>query len=297
MPFRIEDGKAFGPGVFDMKAGIVQGLFALLALRELRRDIRCKIVFLMTSDEEIGSHTSRALIEAEAARSRCVLVLEPAAGPQGALKTSRKGTGTFRIDVKGVSAHAGLEPEKGRSAIEELSRQIVHLHGMSNAERGITLNVGRIKGGTASNVVAPSASALLDLRIQKLADADEVLPRILGIQPFLEGTRLTVQGELNRPPLERSEQVVALYQRACRIAQSEMSFELPETAVGGASDGNFTAPFAPTLDGLGAVGDGAHANHEHIVIEELPRRSALLARLIEELSQEPYEPQHPPSEQ
>jgi glutamate carboxypeptidase len=274
----------------------VQGLYAIHALRELRREIRCKIVFLMTSDEEIGSHTSRALIEAEAARSRCVLVLEPAAGLQGALKTSRKGTGTFRIDVKGVGAHAGLEPEKGRSAIEELSRQILHLHGMSNAERGITLNVGRIKGGTASNVVSPSASALLDLRIQKLADADEVLPRILGIQPFLEGTRLTVQGELNRPPLERSEQVVALYQRACRIAQAEMGFELPEAAVGGASDGNFTAPFAPTLDGLGAVGDGAHANHEHVILEEVPRRSALLARLIEELSQELYEPQHSPPE-
>jgi glutamate carboxypeptidase len=284
IPFRVEDGKAYGPGIFDMKAGIVQGLYALQALQSLQRDIGCKVVFLMTADEEIGSQSSRALIETEAAKSECVFVLEAAAGPQGALKTSRKGTGGFKMEVEGVSAHAGLDPEKGRSAIEELARQIIHLHSLSDYERGTTLNVGVIEGGTASNVVAARAKAHIDLRVRTQADADEMIPRILGVQPFLDGTRVTVKGGLNRPPLERSEQVAALYNKAHHIARKELNFDLHENAVGGASDGNFTARLAPTLDGLGAVGDGAHATHEHIIVAEMPRRSALLAHLIEEIS-------------
>lgn len=284
MPFRIEDGKAFGPGIFDMKAGIVQGLFALQALRSLQRNVGCKVVFLMTSDEEIGSQTSRALIEEEAARSRCVLVLEPAAGAQGALKTARKGTGSFHLTVDGVSAHAGLDPEKGRSAIEELARQILYFHSLSDMERGTTLNVGVVEGGTASNVIASKASAHIDLRVRTKEDADAVLPRIVGAKPFLDGTRVTISGSLSRPPMERTEASAILYEKARHLAAEELGFTLSETAVGGASDGNYAAHLAPTLDGLGAVGDGAHAAHEHIVIAEMPRRAALLAHLIEEVS-------------
>jgi glutamate carboxypeptidase len=282
MPFLIADGKAFGPGSFDMKAGIVQGLYALHALQSLRRKVGCKVVFLMTSDEEIGSGSSRDLIEAEAARSRCVLVLEPSAS--GALKTARKGTGNFQITVEGVSAHAGLEPEKGRSAIEELARQILALHALTDLERGTTLNVGVIEGGTASNVVAAQARAQLDLRVRTLADAEHILPLLLERTPFLEGTRVLVDGGLSRPPLERTAAGAALFETARRIAQDEMGFNLGEAAVGGASDGNYTSRLAPTLDGLGAVGDGAHARHEHVVIAEMPRRAALLARLIEKVS-------------
>ena len=284
MPFRIEDGKAFGPGTFDMKAGIVQGLYALHALHCLKRNIGCKIVFLMTSDEEIGSRASRAVIEKEAARSRAVFVLEPAAN--GALKTARKGTGSFTMEVEGVSAHAGLEPEKGRSAIEEMAHQIIRLHGLSDFESGTTINVGVVQGGGASNVVAAHASAKIDLRVRTQADADAILPRILDAKSSVPDTRVTINGGLSRPPMERTEATAKLFETARRIARDELHFDLAEAAVGGASDGNYSARLAPTLDGLGAVGDGAHAKHEHVVVAEMPRRAALLARLIEEISHE-----------
>lgn len=283
MPFRVEDGKAFGPGTFDMKAGLVQGFFALRALSQLGRKIGYRVVFLMTSDEEIGSSNSRELIEAEAAKSHCVLVLEPAAGEKGALKTSRKGSAGFEMNIEGITAHAGLDPEKGRSAIEELARQIIYLHGLTDFKRGITLNVGVVEGGTASNVVAGHASAQIDLRIHTQADAAEIVPLIVEAKPFLDGTRVSIEGGLSRPPMGRTEAAAKLYELAKRIARDEMNFELAEIGVGGGSDGNFTAPLAPTLDGLGPVGDGAHAAHEHVVITEMPRRSALLARLIEDI--------------
>ncbi|MBA4494322.1 M20 family metallopeptidase [Paenactinomyces guangxiensis] len=283
MPFRITEGKAYGPGIFDMKGGLVQGLYALHALHMLRKQLCCKVVYLFTSDEEIGSPTSRPLIEEEAKKSKYVLVLEPSMSPNGALKTSRKGVGMFHLKVKGQPAHSGIDHDKGRSAIEELARQISYLHSLTDYSTGTTVNVGVIRGGTTSNVVAAEAEAEIDLRITTQAEAERLMPVILGLQPQTEGTGLTVTGELNRPPLERTEQVAAMYQLAKKLAKEELNFDLPEAATGGASDGNFTAPLAPTIDGLGAVGDGAHAVHEHLVVSEMPVRSALVALLLASL--------------
>jgi glutamate carboxypeptidase len=285
MPFRIEDGKAYGPGIFDMKGGLVQGIYALHALKSLKKEIGCKVVFLFTSDEEIGSPTSRELIEEEAKKSKCVLVLEPAMSPNGALKTSRKGVGLFHLKVTGRPSHSGIDHEKGRSAIEELARQIIYLHSLTNYGTGTTVNVGVIKGGTTSNVVAAEAEAEIDLRVRTQAEAERVIPLILGIQPQTDGTTLNITGGINRPPLERTEQVAKMYEIAKNLAKEKLGFELPEAATGGASDGNFTAPLAPTIDGLGAVGDGAHAVHEHVLISEMPVRSTLVALLLETLAE------------
>jgi glutamate carboxypeptidase len=284
MPFRIEEGKAYGPGIFDMKGGLLQGLYALNALKALGKKIDSRVVFLFTSDEEIGSPTSRPLIEREAKQSKCVLVLEPAMSPNAALKTSRKGVGIFHLKVKGVPAHSGIDYEKGISAIEELSQQISYLHQLTDLEVGTTVNVGVIKGGTTSNVVAAEAEADIDLRIKTQKEADRVIPIILGIKPKLQGTSLEITGGINRPPLEPTEQVAKMYNIAKEIAKEHLDFTLLEASTGGASDGNFTAPLAPTIDGLGAVGDGAHAKHEQLVISEMPTRSALVALLIEKLA-------------
>jgi glutamate carboxypeptidase len=284
MPFRVEDGKAFGPGIFDMKGGLIQGFYALNGLRALDKPLGCKVVFLLNSDEEIGSPTSRSLIEKEAKKSKYVLVLEPSMSPTAALKTSRKGVGIFQMQVSGLSTHAGVDHEKGRSAIEELARQITYLHSLTDYSMGTTVNVGVIKGGTASNVVAASAEADIDLRVVTQAEADRMVPLILGLAPLAEGTNVRVTGGMNRPPLERTEQVEILYGIAKRLAQEKLGFDLKEAATGGASDGNFTAPLAPTIDGLGAVGDGAHAADEHLVIEEMSARSALFGLLLQELS-------------
>jgi glutamate carboxypeptidase len=281
MPFRVEKGRAHGPGVFDMKAGLVQALYALRALRETNSELSARVTFLINSDEETGSSSSRELIETEARRSRAVFVLEPALGPEGRIKTFRKGVGVFQIRVSGKAAHAGLDPESGVSAIEELARQIQALHGMTDSARGVTVNVGTVRGGTRSNVIAADAQAEIDLRISTLADAEEMQSRILGLRPYLDGTQVIVTGGVDRPPLERSPDVVALYQTAVALAR-DLGFELGEGSAGGGSDGNFTAALGvPTLDGLGAVGDGAHAAREYTVIAEMPRRAALLAGLIE----------------
>jgi glutamate carboxypeptidase len=279
MPFRIRGGKAYGPGVFDMKAGIVQALFALEALRELRIPLRHRIVFLWTSDEEIGSASSRKLIEAEARRSRAVFVLEPSLGPRGRLKTSRKGVGEAEIIVHGRAAHAGLAPQEGVNAAHELARQIARIETWNDVRRGITVNAGIIEGGTRVNVIPERARAVLDLRACTLRDMRRIEQRLRALRPILRRAKLEVHGGFSRAPLERR-MSAALYARAKSLA-SQMGIVLGEASAGGGSDGNFTAAAGvPTLDGLGAVGDGAHSAREHILARKMPERAALLAALI-----------------
>lgn len=280
LPFRVEGGLAYGPGVFDMKGGLVQGLWALRALRELHSFER-SLVLICNSDEETGSESSRALIEAEARKSKAVLVLEPS--QNGNLKTARKGTCYFSVKVIGKAAHAGLDPTKGISAIEELSRIVLDLHSMTNMERGTTLNVGVIRGGTRPNVIAQEASAELDVRVPSKGEADRIIPKILGVKSHNPNATLDIHGGLTRPPMERTETTEKLFLLAQRVA-GEMGVKLEECSVGSASDGNFSAALGvPTLDGLGAVGDGAHATDEHLVISEMAVRAALLGRLLLEL--------------
>ncbi len=283
-PFRTDGELAFGPGVFDMKAGLVQGLFALSALRALGRSPRRPVVFLATPDEELGSRASRAVIEAEARRAAAALVLEPAAGPHGALKTARKGVGWYRLVVTGRPAHAGLDPGKGVSALEELSRLILACHALSDPARGTTVNVGVASGGTRANVVAAEASAEVDVRVSSRQEADRVDAAIRALRPVHPEAGLAVEGGLNRPPMERSAATARLFAQAQAAAAALGLGELAEAAVGGGSDGNFTAALGvPTLDGLGAVGDGAHALHEQVRLDRMPERAALLARLLEDL--------------
>ncbi len=281
-PFRIEDGKAYGPGVFDMKGGAVQGLWALKALRETGAWPGGLVVtMVVTADEEIGSRQSRALIEAEARKSRLVCVLEPAEPPTGAYKTSRKGVGGFQVQIEGRAAHAGGQPEKGISAVVELAHQTLALAALNDFARGTTVNVGVVHGGSRSNVIPADASASIDLRVRTMAEADRVVPLILGLKPVLDGARVTVTGGVNRPPMERTPAGVALFEAAKRIA-ADLGFALAESASGGASDGNFTAALGvPTIDGMGAVGDGAHALHEQLVVAEMAPRAALLARFLQ----------------
>jgi glutamate carboxypeptidase len=280
MPFRVSGGKAFGPGSFDMKAGIVLALFAVDALRSLDVPSTKRIVFFWDSDEEIGSHTSRHLIEAEARRSDAVFVLEPSFGPHGFLKTERKGVGTAKLIVQGKAAHAGIDPGAGVNAVHELALQIARLMKMNDPSRGITVQATVISGGTASNVVPAEAHAEVDVRCARLGDVARVNRKLKALRPILKNAKLEVRGGINRPPLERTAEVRKLFGRAQSIAR-EMGIELGEAATGGGSDGNFTAALGiPTLDGLGAVGDGAHALNEHVVVRSLPERAALLAALL-----------------
>jgi glutamate carboxypeptidase len=281
-PWREQDGRIYGPGIFDMKANCVLALEAIHACATLDLVPRRPVVVLLTCDEETGSRTGRALIEAEARRAESVLVLEPSA-PGGRVKTARKGTGMFTMETKGVAAHAGLEPEKGASAILEIARQIESLHSLNDPSRGVSVNVGVVQGGTRSNVVAAEAVAEIDVRYSASEDALRLEEAILGVKAFDERVKLIVTGGINRPPLERTEKVAALYALARRVAAS-LDFDLGETAVGGASDGNFAAAMnVPILDGLGIDGDGAHAVHEHIIADKIPQRGALLAGLISSL--------------
>jgi len=280
MPFRVADGRAFGPGAFDMKAGLVIGIEALSVLQSSDQ-LHVPVVFLFTSDEEVGSLSSRPHIEAEAARSRATLVLEPAAGRS--LKTSRKGVGFFQVKVEGLAAHAGSNPEQGTSAIEELARLVLDLHAMNDPATGTTVNVGVVRGGTRPNVISAAASAEVDLRVRTMADAQRLEELILGLQPHNPRTRVTVTGGINRPPMERTPGVASMYGLAAK-AGLEIGLQVTEASVGGGSDANFVTPLGvPVMDGLGAVGDGAHAVNEHILLESLPLRSALLAGLIREL--------------
>lgn len=278
-PWREVDGRIYGPGVFDMKSGCVVALEALRACTLLATGPRRPIVVLLTCDEEAGSLSGRALVEQEARRAEQVLVLEPPA-PGGRAKTARKGTGMFTLRAEGRAAHAGLEPEKGASAILEIARQIERLHALNDDARGLTVNVGVVSGGTRSNVVAAQAVAEIDVRFQTNADALRLEETLRSLRPFDERVRLSIEGGINRPPLERTSGVVDLYARARDLAAT-LGFELGETGVGGASDGNFAAAVgARVLDGLGVEGDGAHAPHEHILRADIARRSALVTGLL-----------------
>jgi len=282
MPWRKESGKLCGPGVFDMKSGIVQMMFAVRALREVQSGLPRPMTVWLVSDEEVGSDSSRSLTEELASQCAAVLVCEPS-GPGGALKTARKGVGDFTVKVTGKASHAGLDFEKGNSAITELARQIQAISQLTDLKRGITLNVGVIRGGTRTNVVAGEAVAQVDLRIARKSDGPLMERKLKALKPVNRNCQLEISGGVNRPPLERTKQVTALFSRAQRIA-NQLRFQVDEIAVGGGSDGNFTAGIGvPTLDGLGAVGDGAHAAHEYVVADELPRRAALLAGLIGEI--------------
>jgi glutamate carboxypeptidase len=278
MPLKRENGRLYGPGVFDMKAGIAIGMLAARAVARLAAPHR-RIVMLWTTDEEIGSGTSRELIEQEARGSTAVLVLEPSL-PGGVLKTSRKGCGSYEIVVHGRSAHAGIEPQKGINALEELARQILRIQALQDLERGISVNVVQASGGARSNVIPDHAWARMDVRAPTMADAEWVDGALRALPRVNPWSRLEVTGGFDRPPLERSEAVVRLYERARQLA-ADMGLTLSEGATGGGSDGNFTAALGvPTLDGLGAAGDGAHALHEHVDIEPLADRAALVAGLL-----------------
>jgi glutamate carboxypeptidase len=278
-PFRISRGRAYGPGVFDMKAGIVIALFAIDALAAAKVAPRKRIVFLWTSDEEIGSGTSRALIEREARRSDAVLVLEPALGPSGCVKTARKGVGEIEIVATGRAAHAGLNPEDGVNAIEEIARQIARIVRWKQPSRGITVSAGLVEGGTRTNVVPEKARVVVDVRASRAGDMRALERKFRALRPILRGAKLQIRGGFNRPPLERRASAT-LYGTA-RLLASELGVTLGEASVGGGSDGNFTAALGvPTLDGLGAVGVGAHSPGEKILIRAMPERAALLAGLL-----------------
>ena len=279
-PFEIGDGRIFGPGVFDMKAGILLMWMAVGALLRMRGALERSVTVLLTSDEEVGSNSSRALTESEAARCRAVFVLEPSL-PGGVLKTARKGVGQFTLKAVGRAAHAGIDPLKGVNAIEEISRQILKLHRLTDVVQGTTVTVGVVQGGTRSNVVPAEAAAEIDVRITSIGEAERVTRAIKALAPELPGARLEVSGSINRPPMERTSDTVRLFEIACRIA-AQIGIDLKEGSTGGASDGNLTSALGiPTLDGLGAVGDGAHAVDEWVDVESLPARAALVAGLIE----------------
>ncbi len=283
MPLKREGGRLYGPGVFDMKAGIGLATLATRAVMDAGLLQDCRVVMLWTTDEEVGSTTSRALIEAEAGRSAAVLVFEPSL-PGGALKTSRKGVGQFEMVVRGVSAHAGLDPGKGVSAVRELARQIIAIDELQDPARGVTVTVGVIAGGTRANVVPAEARAIIDARAVTRADAERVGRAMAALSPHIAGTEVSVTGGFDRPPLERTAAVMALFEQA-RLAAKDIGVALEEGSAGGGSDGNFTAALGvPTLDGFGAIGDGAHALHEHVEIEALVPRAAVIAGLLQRLA-------------
>jgi glutamate carboxypeptidase len=280
MPVAVTaDGRLTGPGVYDMKAGLVQGIFALRALADLGLAPPLVPLLFVSSDEEVGSDESTRKIERLARRAARVLVLEPSLEPGGRLKTERKGIASFTVTVHGRAAHAGLEPEKGASAVLEMAHQVLRLHALSDPARGVTVSVGTIQGGIRRNVIPPEARAVVDVRTVRLADAAAVERAIRGLTPVVPGTRIEVEGGLERAPLERTPRNQALWEQAREVGR-RLGLELEEGSAGGGSDGNTTSPLAPTLDGLGPVGDGAHAAHEFVWVDRMPERAALLAALM-----------------
>jgi glutamate carboxypeptidase len=281
MPWKVANGRAFGPGVYDMKAGIVQMLFAIAALKNanggrLPQPVR---VWLVT-DEEVGSDSSRAMTEKLAKESAAVFVCEPSQGPTGALKTARKGVGDYTLKVTGVASHAGVDFTKGQSAIIELAQQITKISGFTDLKRGLTVNPGVIRGGTRTNVIAAEAAVDVDVRIAKMKDAALVEEKFRALKPFNKKCKLELTGGVNRPPMERTDAVVRLFEKARSIAAS-FDYEIGETQVGGASDGNFIGALGiPVLDGLGISGDGAHTLHEHILIGDIAKRATLVTLLL-----------------
>lgn len=280
MPFREEKGRLWGPGVLDMKSGIAFFLFAMRALRELEIPVKRRVLLQINSDEEVGSDSSRPLTEEAAKKSSAVLVLEPGTGSEGRLKTARKGVGGYSVKVHGKASHAGVDFQNGASAVVELARQIEKIAGFTQIDRGITVNPGVIAGGTRTNVIAAEARTEVDIRVAKLKDAPGLDRKFRSLKAVDKRCRIEVSGGLNRPPMERTPAVAKLFQRAKQLAAG-IGVEIEESATGGGSDGNFTAALGiPTLDGLGGVGEGAHAVNESILINRIADRTALLALLI-----------------
>jgi glutamate carboxypeptidase len=281
LPFKIEGDSAFGPGIYDMKGGAYLAYHAFTQLCAAPERSPLGVTQLYVSDEEIGSPTSRALIEHEGRKAKYVLVTEPARDG-GKIVTGRKGVARFEIFVKGVPAHAGSRPEDGRSAIRELANIIQALEALNDLKRGVTVNVGVVRGGTRPNVIAEEAYAEVDLRVPSIADADDLVPKILNLKSRTEGVSVKVMGELNRPPYEKGNAGAALYEHARNLA-AEIGFDLVDTFTGGGSDGNFTAPHTATLDGLGVDGQGAHTHYEQLYISSIEPRARLLHRLYQTL--------------
>lgn len=280
MPFRIDGDRLRGPGVIDIKGGIAFFLYAMRALREMDIPVARKVVLQINSDEEVGSHSSRALTEAMAKKSQCVLVLEPGTGLTGKLKTARKGVGGYRVTVHGVASHAGVDFSAGANAIVELARQIERVAAFTDLGKGLTVNPGVLSGGTRTNVVPAEASVDVDIRIARLRDAAPLERKFFALKPVDKRCRITVEGELNRPPMERTREIARLFGLAREIGR-ELGVEIEESATGGGSDGNFTGALGiPTLDGLGAVGEGAHTPGESLLISRIADRTALLAKLV-----------------
>ena len=282
MPCRVHGERLTGPGVLDMKSGIAVMLHAIQGLQSWHGELPRPVTVFLVSDEEVGSDSSRAITEALAKKAAAVLVLEPSYGLRGAVKTGRKGVGEYSVKVTGKASHAGLDFKKGVNAIVELARQIEKISGFTDLKKGLTVNVGIVSGGSRTNVVPAQATAHIDVRIARLRDAAGLDKKMRGLRAFNRKCKIEISGGINRPPMERTAGGASLYAQAAAIAR-ELGWKLEEAVVGGGSDGNFTAALGiPTLDGLGGVGDGAHAIHEHILISELPRRAALLAGLIEQ---------------
>lgn len=283
MPFRQSRGRLWGPGVLDMKAGLVFFGFAMRILRELDVPVRRKVVLQINSDEEVGSPSSRVLTEGIARQSIAVLVLEPGTGLHGKLKTARKGVGDYRVTVRGRAAHAGLDFEQGANAVVEMARQIERIASFTRLQKGITVSPGVIQGGTRSNVVPAECHVEVDVRAPSAAAQRYLERQFASLKPFDTRCTVDLSGGLNRPPMERSAGVRRLFQKACALGE-EIGVELEESSSGGGSDGNFTAALGvPTLDGLGAAGEGAHASHESILINRIADRTALLAKLVASL--------------
>ncbi len=280
MPLREAAGRLWGPGVLDMKSGIAFFLFAVRALRDLDIPVRSRVKLLVNSDEEVGSDSSRTLTQETARRAKAVLVLEPGTGLEGKLKTARKGVGDYGITVRGRASHAGVDFSAGVSAIVELARQIERVAGFTNLKRGVTVNPGLISGGSRSNVVAAEARTVVDIRVPRVRDAEALDRKFHALKPIDKRCQLEIHGGLNRPPMERSVGIVQLFRTAQRLAR-ELGVTIEESMTGGGSDGNLTAALGiPTLDGLGGVGEGAHATNESILMNRIADRTALLAKLI-----------------
>jgi glutamate carboxypeptidase len=283
MPVREQDGRLWGPGVLDMKAGLAFFIYAIRALRDMDVAVTRNVVLLIVSDEEVGSQTSHLLTEAEAKQSDFVLVVEPGTGLKGKLKTARKGVGNYTVSIEGRASHAGVDFSSGTSAILEAARQIERIAGFTDLKRGVTVNPGVISGGTRSNVIAAHARMEVDIRVVRLKDAEALDKKFRALRPVDKRCRIRVEGGLNRPPMERTRAIAKLFAKAKKIG-AELGTDVEESATGGGSDGNFTAALGvPTLDGLGAVGEGAHALNESILTDRIADRVALLARLIAEL--------------